>query len=618
MKRKLTVLLLILAALLALICCAYAEEDPIKVKLEFPDNPKSAFDGAGEVRVTITVKNISDRALPGPVTLYDPSSKPVESFGAPVLEVGASKAWEGTWMVTEEMLDEGKLAFVLHYFYYLEDGTVDEKSVAYRKPIRRVDAEPSVEMSRTITPTMAAQGQKITVTYEIANTGEVPVENVTITEHASMNLQAASVGTIQPGEKASHTFTVTMDKSDMLSGATVSYTGNGLTYSHQSEIASIRYGEVNLTAAISADKKGGVMGTQATLTITLTNKGKTDYEHITISDPVQGDLFSDLTVKAGQKETQTLTVDIDETRNYQFYVSGRDTEGVQVDMATNQLTITAISPDDVVDLELEITADRDSVQEFPGIVVFTAKVTNNSAAELTDVSLYTSGANFSERLTVFPSILPGETRTYTRDLNVSMVGDYQFMVKAVDQIGEAHEFKSNILSIKQASATPAPTSRVIQQPKEPTPIPRPTEPLRESFNRGKSQSGTGSGLSTLQIAGIVLLVPALIGLILLIIGIIARAKKAADHRAALDHLQVRSIRDYEAETDQPEYPQQPEPVPEQPVPQPDDDFEKAVEAAARRRRNRQEPVQTSDESTWIPERLKNGSPDNSTPNGPTQ
>ena len=607
MKRKLTVLLLVLAALLAIVCCAQAEKDPIKVDLKFPNNPKAAFEGAGEVSVTLTVTNISDRALPGPVTLYSPSQKMEESFGSPVLEVGASKAWEGTWTITEEMLDEGVLKFALHYSVYLDDGTVKPKDVAFKKTIRRVDPEPSIEITRAITPTVAAQGQTIAVTYEIANTGEVPVESVTITEHASMGLQPASIGAVAPGEKVSHTFNVTMQKSDMISAGTVSYRGNGTPYTQQSEPAPIRYGEVNLSVSVSADKKGGVTGSQANLTITLNNKGKTDYEHVTISDPVKGDLFTDLTVKAGAKESRTLTVDIDETRNYQFYISGRDTDGVQVDLSTNQLTVTAISPDDVIDMTVELTADRDSVYQFPGTVIFTVKVTNNSAAQLTDVALLTSGANFSERLTIFPSILPGETRTYTRDLNVSMEGDYQFMARALDQIGETHEFKSNTLTIGQASATPAPTSRVIQQPKEPTPIPRPTEPTRESFNRGKNQSGSLGGLSALQIAGIVLLIPALIGLILLIIGIAARAKKAADHRAALDHLQVRTIRDYETESDSPEAEEPPE-QPAQPAPQADDDFEKAVEAAARRRRNRQDPKPDAAEPTWDPQRLRDQNP----------
>ena len=90
MKRKLWVLLFVLAALLTLVCCALAENDPIKVTIEFPDNPKSAFMGAGEARVTITVKNTGDRALPGPVTLYNPAGKLEEGFGSPVLEVGAS------------------------------------------------------------------------------------------------------------------------------------------------------------------------------------------------------------------------------------------------------------------------------------------------------------------------------------------------------------------------------------------------------------------------------------------------------------------------------------------------------------------------------------------------
>ena len=84
-------LALLLGLALVLICTASAlADDPLKVQMEFS---KKQFSGPETITVTITVTNVGEGDMPGPVTLYYPSGKRVEEFGSPTLTVGSSKTW---------------------------------------------------------------------------------------------------------------------------------------------------------------------------------------------------------------------------------------------------------------------------------------------------------------------------------------------------------------------------------------------------------------------------------------------------------------------------------------------------------------------------------------------
>ena len=122
MNRKRLFLALALGIALVLLCVSAAlADDPIKVSMELSNNK---FSAPKTVTVNITVTNVGDGDLPGPVTLYYPSGKKIEEFGSPTLSVGASKTWKGQWTVTQEELDAGKVVFAVRYSVY--DGPLDE------------------------------------------------------------------------------------------------------------------------------------------------------------------------------------------------------------------------------------------------------------------------------------------------------------------------------------------------------------------------------------------------------------------------------------------------------------------------------------------------------------
>ena len=183
--------------------------------------------------MTIQVTNISERDLPGPVTLSYPDRTQVTEFGEPVLAVGESQSWEGPWEVTQAQLDEGRITFVVQYSYYTESGSVQAKTLGFSRRVTQVAGLPETEINRTVVPGVASEGQSVTVTYEILNVGTVNLENVTITEDAAIASAPAELGTIAPGEQVTYTFTFTMGPASVASAGVVGFDCVGQSYQEE-------------------------------------------------------------------------------------------------------------------------------------------------------------------------------------------------------------------------------------------------------------------------------------------------------------------------------------------------------------------------------------------------
>ena len=531
MKRRLIVCLVMILALVAGLAstAAEAEVDSLKVSIELSS---SKLAEPKEITVSIQVTNTGDADMPGPVTLYDPSGKMVEEFGSPTLTAGASKSWSGKWNVTQSQLDSGKLTFKLKYSLYNAAGELVNKTYNFSHPLTYTGAVTSVEINRTITPTTARKGQTVSVTYDVINTGNVDITDVSIKEDKSISSKSGTIASVPAGEKGSYSFTVTMGTKDLTSQATITYKAGGKTQTEKKDAATIKYGEVKLTAALSASKKGGVPGDTVKLTLTLKNTGSADYQNVTVTDAVLGELFTGQTVPAGQTVTLEKDITITDSADYQFTVTGQDASGENVETATDRVSVTAVDPAKQVVLQVEASADRETVYTLPGTVKFRVTVTNVSAVDVSDVTVYASGV----QLYSFPSILAGESRDFTRDVSVSMAGQYRFDARVKNQLNEIETFESNIIHIAFAQPTPEPTDAPIVTPPMPTYEDIPTD------------DGLPAYVDTVQkalgIAYKVLLVLAAVCLVLLAIGVVRRIMATLQSNKAQDHLERGSYREY--------------------------------------------------------------------------
>lgn len=528
-KHILVFMALALLLVLGLSSAALAAEDPVTMSMELS---ATRFSGPAEVTVTIRVTNTMDTDMPGPLALYYPSGKIIEDFGMVTLAAGESQTWTGTWTVTEEQIKAGKVLFGLQYSFLAEDGSVSKKSVSYYTAIEDAGAIAQVDITRTITPSMARKGQAVSVVYEVTNTGTIDVTDVVIKENTAVSKTNGKIATVKAGETETYVFTVTMGTKDLTSNASVSYKAGGKTYSDSVENATIKYGDVKLTATLAADKKGGNVGDTVKLTLTLKNTGKTNYQNITVTDPSLGTVFTDLSVEAGKTITQEKEITIDKSTSYQFTVTGTTASGDTVETATDRLAVTAVDPAKAVSLSVAVTADKTAIYILPDVVKFTVSVTNTSSVDAENVTVSASGVD----LYTFDSIPAGETRTFVRDVRVEMAGNFRFDARVKNQLDETSTFYSELIHIIHSQPTSAPTSVPIAVPVKPTLEDKPTDDgLPTSLSAAQNALGAAQW---------VFLVVAVAAVALIAVGAVSRMKNAAQSAKASDHLERDGYRDY--------------------------------------------------------------------------
>jgi len=452
---------LVLSLCLVLLCVSAAvAEDDLKVSMALSSNE---FTEPKEITVSISVTNVGEGDMPGPVTLYYPSGKQVEEFGSPTLTLGSSKSWTGTWKVTQAELDAGRITFKIKYSIYNDEGELVNKTKNFSKKIIYKGGAPELTVNRTIKPTTAQQNQEVTVTYDIENTGSVEVTNVTIKENSAVSSKSGTIDSIAAGEKASYTFTTTMKKKDITSAATITYKAGGKSYSQKVEAAVIQYGEVKLSATLSADKKGGAPGETVKLTIKLKNSGTVDFNNVTLTDENLGEIASGLTVKAGETVTVDKEVTVTETQDVQVSVTAEDATGEPVETATGRISIIATDPTQQIVLSVEASADREVVYTIPGNVRFTITVNNESTVDVSDVTVRA----VDTVINTFETIPAGASRTFTREMAVSMAGTYQFTASCQDVLSQTLTFSSNSIYVGYEQPTAEPTEAPIVTPPAP-------------------------------------------------------------------------------------------------------------------------------------------------------
>ncbi len=519
-QRILVCLMAALLLVLGLLGSAMAEGADSAPVVNATVDPER-FYSPGPTQVTVTIQNTSD--VEKYVALYGPTGHRITDFPT-MLPAGTSHTWTGTWQVTEEHLNAGRLLFMVSYQHTTAQGEQTKKTMQLYIPIVHAGLEAQLEVSRSITPTTALNNQKVYVTYSIANVGPVDVTDLTIKESSAISTSDVKLGNLAAGETATHTFTITMKKASLESHATVSYTAGGETKSIEVAKAAIQYVKTGLKATLSADKKGGPVGDVVKLTLKMENTTGKEIGNITVTDPVLGTVFSGETVAAGASVTLEKELTITSTTDHLFTITGTNASGDTISSASEQLRIIAVDPALAANLSVIAEADSTAIYTRPGIVKFTVHVTNNGAVDATNVKVVASG------VTVYPyntssggvTLAPGQTLSFVRDVLVEIPGTFRFDATAAGQLGETVTFNGNELRIFYAPPTATPSMVPVAAPVKPTEQPLPTsDTLPESYDKAEELLNIGFWVA-LALAGV--------SLALILVGLVGRA--AANTKAA--------------------------------------------------------------------------------------
>lgn len=530
-----------LLALIAMMPFACAEGDPVACTIEV--SPEFLV-GPGDVSVTITVSNVTDKDLQDPVQLFNPQAVPITDFGDEglvSLMAGESKTWTGTYSVNERELEQGYIQYFAKYTVYQDNGQATPSSQSIRATVSRTEAQIAVDVDRTITPPSAHEGQEVQVKYTITNSGTVPLTDVSIVENESINSKAQSTDKqLDPGAKIEITYKATMEKKELTSSAKITYkaVGSDKTETYTVDEKKIPFAQADLSADLSSDVKGVISGGTVKLTLELKNKGSVDMTDLRVSDPILGDVFTNQMVKAGETLTLEKEITLTETADYQFTIQAIDSTGTEISALSNQLSLTAMSPDEALNLTLTATPDSTEIYSDPAEVRFTLTITNDSNVDATDVKISHGYVD----IYTFESLAAGESRTLSRDAVLSNSGKFQFSAVAKDPLENENTFVSNEMQIAVYQPTPPPATPTLPPvpTAEPTFVPVTVVPIHHD------------SIGTLPKAVQKVLLPALIVMgVFFLAGtglLLVAAKKRHDDKkaskAAYDHLERTRRRDY--------------------------------------------------------------------------
>lgn len=439
---KLLVLTGIFVCLLAVVSVTAQAEDALSHSIEI--SPK-ALTGPGTINVAINIVNTSDGS-PVSVTLLDPGGNVCSSFGSggtATLQAGGSASYTGNWTVTEAQLKDGRVTYSARYSVANTEGqTVQANkpisaSITYNTAKAQLNIERNVEPGQTV-----VQGQTVKIRYVIRNTGTLDVTDITIKDPDIIS-EPAVRASLAVGETAELSYSYVAGSASKTTHAEISYKYelDGKTQTSKTIKAdpavTIEVTVPDLVVQLNAQQIVNA-GDKVDLKYVITNSSELSYEQVKITDAVLGDIDQGLSLGAGKSIEGEKSITITETGTYQFTVTAVDSTEQSVTYQSNQLTIQTT---DAVDpsllsgpatLEIVVEGDRDVIYEEPSPIVFRIKVTNMGSDTAENVTITAATRNTDNEpvagktIKTIDSIASGETVEFTKEMEASMRGQFQF------------------------------------------------------------------------------------------------------------------------------------------------------------------------------------------------
>lgn len=535
--RKRIILALLTAMLCLLAPLAIAEGfNPIRISTQA--EPQT-LTGPQSVTVTIKVVNSGEGNINNPITIFDPNGTQVASWGS--LAIGQSQSWQGSWSVTQDQIDAGRLRYSVSYTTYDDDGNAVPTTSTASVTVQKESAAPGLTASYSISPTIAQKDQEVKLTYTLSNTGNVDLTHVRIT-NTGIGQKNINIASLSVGEKITKEYTFKMGDKNLTSNPKVTYQAKDsdtvLTYAKMAK-KTIEVAEGGLEAALSSDQKDEAAkpGDKVTLTLTLKNTGNLTYSNVAVEDETLGEIEKDIEIKPGETKEITKEVIAQSSEDYQFNITGASSSGTDLEMSSNEVSVETLDMGKVV--SLEVSADTEALYMYtePSVVRFAVTVKNVGEIEGKNLKVLCG----KTEIATIASLAPGAETTIVKDLAASMAGTFQFFVQCPEvaasegveaQAGVTYE--SNTLRIAYHEPTAPPPTRAPAT-KAPTLAPMPTaEPIPE-----KTEAEGSLGFILLCVFAVLLVIALIAVLVLILMG---RRKQPA--AVVLDSYERANARDY--------------------------------------------------------------------------
>lgn len=464
---RIGIAMLLAVLMLALCGVAAADADPIRVSsLSEPQSVISEQD----VSITIKIYNSSQTDMQEEITLFNPAGISVEKYSG--LKGEQSVTYTGKWHVTQDQIEEGRIKYYIQY-------TVDTGSGAQTATrtvpvtIQSEEAAPQLTATYSVSPASAREGQTVTLSYTLSNTGNVELRNIVV-KNEGVSKEELAQPSLSVGEKVTLTDTFTMGSKELVSKPSVSYqaadSGKTLTISDMAR-KTITVAENGLEAALSAKNAEDVYpGERVALTVSLKNTGSQSYTGLTATLSDGTVAFSDVELGAGASYEKEIEWTAAQAATLSATVSGQDGSGENVSVVSNEVSVTTQDASRALLLNIYADAAQNVIYSEPAVVRFGVVVENVGETDAATLTIRQGGTDVAK----IPSLPSGESRTVVFDLETSIAGKFQFAVVGKDVDGNERSFESNILEVAYVEPTPVPTAVPTPSPVPPTPSPVPT------------------------------------------------------------------------------------------------------------------------------------------------
>ena len=457
-------------AVLLLLGCASAVADvadPIRVSSL--SEPQSVI-SEQEVAITIKIYNSSQTDMLDTIILYNPEGNSVEKYSG--LKAEQSVTYTGTWRVTGEQIEKGRINYYITYSVD-NQGTKTEMKRTVPVTIQTEAAAPQLTATYSVSPVSAREGQNVTLSYTLSNTGNVELRNIVV-ENSGVSKEKLAQPSLSVGEKITLTDSFTMGKKELVSSPTVTYQAAGssktMTISDMAR-KTITVAEDGLEVELKAENTKNVYpGEKLALTLSMKNTGNTAYTGLnaTLSDGTS--VASGVELAPGASFDQKVEWPAVQAGVISASVSGLDARGEEVGVVSNELEVTTQDASRALVLEIEADAQTDVIHSEPAVIRFGVVVRNIGQMDATNLTIEQAG----KTVATIPSLPYGESRTIVFDLETSIAGQFQFVVKGKDADSNEKRYASNILKVSYVAPTPTPTAVPTPTPVPPTPSPVPT------------------------------------------------------------------------------------------------------------------------------------------------
>ena len=458
---------LMIGLLLSLAAVAAADADPIRVSSL--SEPQSVI-SEQEVSITIKIYNSSQTDMEEEIILFDPTGNSVAKYAG--LKAESSVTFTGAWPVTQEQIDAGKIKYYIQYTVNTDNGP-QKTNHTIPVTIQAETAAPQLTATYSVSPASAREGQTVTLSYTLSNTGNIELRNISIANEG-ITKDKVTRASLSVGEKVTVTDTFTMGSKELVSQPKITYQAVGsdktLTISDLAR-KTITVAEDGLDVTVKAENTKGVYpGEAVEFTLEMKNSGNTTYTGLVATDDAGQTVASGVELAPGASYTGTFTRTFTADAAVSVSVAGSDGSGESVTVVSSEVPVTAQDASRALILDVSAQAGAEIIYSEPAVVRFAVTIRNTGETDATNLTVK-QGATTVAKVASLPS---GESRMLVFDLQTSIAGQFRFDVVGKDADGLERTYSSDILKVSYVAPTPAPTATPKPTAVPPTPSPVPT------------------------------------------------------------------------------------------------------------------------------------------------